>query len=147
LEEGARYHVREKCNGLTLPIVIVDQIYSFDRDILMNEIPKGKGENQVQFRKTSDSLFDNLLQIADNVGGIDEHHALNYLAVRYAEIYNRTQLMQDENYSLSSVDVRPSYLSGDRKIVDIIFSFDHHVSLSLFRMKFHIHIHQFMTNL
>jgi hypothetical protein len=115
----------EKCNGLILPIVIVDQIYSFDRDVLMNEIPKRKGENQAQFRKTSDSLFDNLLQIADNAGGIDEHRALNYLAVRYAEIYNRTQLMQDENYSLSSVDVRPSYLSGARKIVDVIFSFEH----------------------
>jgi len=118
----------EKCNGLILPIVIVDQIYSFDRDVLMNEIPKRKGENQAQFRKTSDSLFDNLLQIADNAGGIDEHRALNYLAVRYAEIYNRTQLMQDENYSLSSVDVRLSYLSGARKIVDVIFSFEHRMN-------------------
>jgi len=118
----------EKCNGLILPIVIVDQIYSFDRDALMNEIPKRKGENPEQFRKTSDSLFDNLLQIADNAGGIDEHRALNYLAVRYADIYNRTQLMHDDNYSLTSVDVRRSNLSGARKIVDVIFSFEHRMN-------------------
>ena len=114
----------EMCNGLVLPIVIVDQLYSFDRDALMNEIPKRKGENQAQFRKTRDALFDHILQIADNAGAIDEHRALNYLAVRYAEIYHRTQLMQDENYSMSSVDVRTSHLSGARKIVDVIFSYE-----------------------
>ena len=32
----------EMCNGLMLPIVAVDQIYSFDRDTLMKAIPKRK---------------------------------------------------------------------------------------------------------
>jgi len=31
--------------------------------------------------------------------------------------------MQDRDFSLSSVDVRPSRLTGARKIVDVIFSF------------------------
>lgn len=114
----------EMCNGLMVPIVMVDQIYSFDRDTLMKAIPKRKGESDDQFKKTADALFNHIIQIADNVGGTDEHRAINYLAVRYDEIYHRTQLMQDENYSFSAIDVRPSRLSGTRKIVDVIFSYE-----------------------
>lgn len=114
----------QMCNGLMVPIVMVDQIYSFDKDALMKAIPKRKGENEDQFKKTADALFNHIIQIADNAGATDEHRALNYLAVRYDEIYHRTQIMQDENYSFSAVDVRPSRLSGTRKIVDVIFSYE-----------------------
>jgi hypothetical protein len=114
----------EMCNGLIVPIVWVDQIYSFDRDTLMKAIPKRKGTDEDQFKKTADALFNHILQIADNAGSTDEHRALNYLSVRYDEIYHRTQLMQDENYSFSAVDVRPSRLSGARKVDDVIFSYE-----------------------
>jgi hypothetical protein len=114
----------EICNGLLVPIVAVDQIYSFDRDTLMKAIPKRKGESDDQFKKTSEALFNNIIQITDNAGATDEHRAINYLAVRYDEIYNRTQLMQNENYSFSSIDVKPSTLSGTRKIVDVILSYE-----------------------
>lgn len=114
----------EMCNGLMVPIVMVDQIYSFDRDALMKAIPKRKGENEDQFKKTANALFNHILQIADNAGDTDEHRAINYLAVRYDEIYHRTQLMQDDNYSFTAIDVRPSRLSGTRKIVDVVFSYE-----------------------
>jgi hypothetical protein len=114
----------EMCNGLIVPIVWVDQIYSFDRDTLMKAIPKRKGTDEDQFKKTSDALFNYILQIADNAGATDEHRALNYLSVRYDEIYHRTQLMQDENYSFTAIDVRPSRLSVTRKVVDVIFSYE-----------------------
>jgi hypothetical protein len=115
---------REMCNGLMLPIVIVDQIYSFDRDTLMKSIRKQKGTKEDQFRKTSDAIFNYIIQIADNAGEIDEHRALNYLAVRYDEIYHRTQLLQDENFSFTGIEVRQSRLSGVEKIVDVVFSYE-----------------------
>ena len=116
----------EMCNGLVVPIVIVDQIYSFDRDTLMKAIPKRKekGTTEDQFKKTGTALFNHIIQIADNAGAIDEHRALNYLTVRYDEIYHRTQLLQDENYSFTGVEVRPSHLSGTQKIVDVVFSYE-----------------------
>lgn len=114
----------EMCNGLMIPIIMVDQIYSFERDNLMKAIPRRKGISEDQFRKTTDALFSNIIQIADNSGATDEHRAINYLAVRYDEIYHRTQLMQDENYSFTAIDVRFSGLSGTRKIVDVIFSYE-----------------------
>jgi PatG C-terminal len=114
----------EMCNGLVAPIVIVNQIYSFDRDTLMKAIPKRKGTSEDQIKKTGYALFNHIIQIADNAGATDEHRAVNYLAVRYDEIYHRTQLLQDENYSVSGVEVRPSRLSGTRKIVDVVFSYE-----------------------
>jgi hypothetical protein len=114
----------EMCNGLMLPIIMVDQIYSFDRDMLMKSIPRRKGASEDQFRKTAEAVFNSIIQIADNAGATDEHRALNYLAVRYDEIYHRTQLLQDENYSFTAVEVRHSRLSGIRKIVDVIFSYE-----------------------
>jgi hypothetical protein len=109
-----------------LPIVHVDQIYSFDRNALLKSIPRRKGMSEDQFKKTTKALFDHINQIADNVGGIDEHRALNYLAVRYDAIYHTTQTMQDEKYLFIAVDVRPSRLSGARKIADVIFSYEFH---------------------
>jgi hypothetical protein len=114
----------QMCNGLMIPIVAIDQIYSFDRDTLMKAIPKKKGVSDDQFRKTGEALFNHIIQIADNAGATDEHRALNYLAVRYDEIYHRTQILQDENYSFTGVEVRPSRLSGTQKIVDVIFSYE-----------------------
>ena len=114
----------EMCNGLVVPIVIVDQIYSFDRDSLMKAIPKRKGVSDDQFKRTGNALFNHIIQIADNAGATDEHRALNYLSVRYDEIYHRTQLLQDENYSFIGLEVRPSRLSGTRKVVDVICSYE-----------------------
>jgi hypothetical protein len=114
----------DMCGGLQVPIVIVDQIYSFDRDALIKAIPRRKGEEEGQFKKTANALFNHIIQIADNAGATDEHRAKNWLAVRSADVYHRTQLMQDENYSLSTVDVRTSRLSGTSKIVDVIFIYE-----------------------
>ena len=90
----------------------------------MKSVPKQKGISEDQFKKTFSSLFNHIVQIADNVGATDEHRALNYLTVRYDQIYHRTQSMQDEKYIFTAVDVRPSRLSGPRKIVDVIFTYE-----------------------
>jgi hypothetical protein len=63
------------------------------------------------------------MQLADNAGALDEHRALNYLAVRYPGIYATTADAFRRNASLSEVEVRPSRLSGSRKILDVVFSY------------------------
>jgi PatG C-terminal len=116
----------EACNGLMVPIVVFDQLYSFDRDALLGAIPRPKGipaKEEERFRAAAAELFDRILQMADNAGATDEHRALNYLAVRYPNIYAQTAEAHAENASLTAVDVRPSRLSGVRKIVEVIFSY------------------------
>ena len=88
----------ERCNGLILPTVAVDQLYSFDRDTLIESIHKSKETNNKQFFKTADAVVEHVRQLADNVGSTDEHRAINYLTVRYDQIYTKTQLMQDRNF-------------------------------------------------
>jgi hypothetical protein len=113
------------CNGLMVPIVEFDQIYSFDIDILLQSIPRPEQIPADQFAPATEELFMRLMQMADNAGATDEHRALNYLAVRYPAIYATLAEQQAQNLSLTAVDVRLSRLSGVRRIVDVIFSFTH----------------------
>jgi hypothetical protein len=115
----------EVCNGLTVPIVLVDQLYSFDVDSFVKSIPKPTGGQRKNFEPTAEEVFSRIMQMADNAGSSDEHRALNFLAVRYPAIYSRTAEMHAENHSLAAVDVRLSRLSGARKIVDVIFTYIH----------------------
>jgi hypothetical protein len=113
----------ELCNGLMLPIVYFDQIYSFDRNTLIAAIPRPDAIAADQFTPAAEELFDRIMQLADNAGAMDEHRALNYLTVRYPAIYATAAEAYGRNCSLTSVDVLPSRLSSNRRIVDVIFSF------------------------
>ena len=116
----------DMCNGLMLPIVEFDQIYSFDADSLINAIPRPgtiPEDQEPQFRAAATELFWRIMQIADNAGATDEHRALNYLAVRDPAVYATAAQAFGRDFSLTEVDVRPSRLSGTRQIVDVILSF------------------------
>lgn len=111
------------CNGLMVPVVFFDQIYSFDRDSLIKSIPRPEKSSAKEFGAVAEELFERIMQMADNAGATDEHRALNYLAVRYPAVYTNTAEAFARNASLSAVDVRTSALSGVRKIVDVVFSY------------------------
>lgn len=113
----------EMCNGLAVPIVVFDQIYSFDRESLMKAIPRPDKIPAKEFAATADEVFDRIQQMADNAGATDEHRALNYLAVRYPAIYAATAEAHARNSSLAGVNALLSRLSGTRKIVDVVFTY------------------------
>jgi len=113
----------EMCNGLMVPIVVFDQLYSFDRDALIKAIPRPEKTAAKEFTQAAEELFDRIMQMTDNAGATDEYRALNYLAVRYQAIYTKAAEEFARNASLTAVDVRPSPLSGTRKVVDVIFSY------------------------
>lgn len=121
----------ELCNGLMVPIVVFDQIYSFDRAALIKSIPRPDKEKKTsdrQFEAAAAEVFDRILQMTDNAGAADDHRALNYLAMRYGGIYARAAEAFAGNFSLSGVEVRPSPLSSTRRIVDVIFAYTHRTS-------------------
>lgn len=113
----------ETCNGLMVPIVVFDQIYSFDRDALIKAIPRPPKTTAKDFGPAAEELFDRIMLTADNAGCMDEHRALNYCAVRYPAIYAVAADAYGRNSSLSAVEVQPSPLSSTRNVVDVIFSF------------------------
>jgi len=128
----------EMCNGLIVPIVVFDQIYSFDRDALIKAIPVPEKMSAKTFAPAAAELFDRIMQIADNAGATDEHRALNYLAVRYQTIYAVAAEAFARNESLTAVDIVPSRLSGIRTIFDVVFSFTHRATG--FTQKFFVRV-------
>jgi hypothetical protein len=113
----------EMCNGLQVPIVVFDQIYSFDRDTLIKAIPKPEKTPAKEFTPAAEELFDRIMQLADNAGATDEHRAVNYCALRYQAIYTTAADAFARNASLTAVEVTPSRLSHARKVLDVIFSY------------------------
>ena len=113
----------EMCNGLMVPIVVFDQIYTFDRNSMIQAIPKPEQISAEAFAPAAEELFDRITQLADNAGGTDEHRALNYLAVRYPAIYANAADAFGRNASLTAVETGWSRLSNTRKIIDVIFSY------------------------
>jgi len=110
----------DMCNGLLVPILAFDQIYSFDRDSLLKAIPRPDKIPAKEFATAAAELLGRVMQIADNAGAIDDHRALNYCALRYPAFYATAAEAFGRNLSLTAVEVRPSRLSGGRKIVDVI---------------------------
>lgn len=115
----------EMCNGLMVPIAAFDKMYSFDREVFINAVPLPDilKDREREFREAVRELFDRIMQMSDNAGATDEHRALNYLAVRYPAIYAKIAEQHLGNSSLTTLEVRPSPLSGVRKIVEVIFSY------------------------
>jgi hypothetical protein len=116
----------EMCNGLMVPMVLFDQIYSFDRESLLKAIPAPGGQKKEggkPLASAASELFDRIMLMTDNAGATDDHRALNYLALRYPAIYHSAAEMFGKNASLTAVEARPSPLSGTRRIVDVVFTY------------------------
>ncbi|MEV0535538.1 hypothetical protein [Kitasatospora sp. NPDC050463] len=111
------------CNGLTIPLVSFEQIYSFTSDELIAAIGKPQGMSDERFEASSHELLHRVMQLADNAGDTDEHRAINYLAVRYPRIYEKTVEAFAAESSLSGVSFHESRLSGARRITDVVFCY------------------------
>jgi hypothetical protein len=113
----------EMCNALMLPIVVFDQLYSFDVDTLLGSIPRPAKAKAEAWDAATAEVFSRITQMNDNAGATDGDRALNYLSVRYPGVYHATAERFAANASLTAVDVRPSRLSGTRTILDVIFAY------------------------
>jgi hypothetical protein len=115
----------EVAGGWAIPMLACEHIYSFDVDALIEALPRPDGISAQEFEPTAREVFSRLVQVADNAGATDEHRALNYLAVRYPNMYAAVADAHGRDASLAAVDVAPSRLTGVRKIFDVIFTFRH----------------------
>ncbi|GAA2145979.1 hypothetical protein GCM10009760_35240 [Kitasatospora kazusensis] len=111
------------CNGLTLPVVDFEQIFSFDREEFVRAMPRPEQLPADRFEPAAAELMSRLMQLGDNAGDTDEHRAANYLLARYPRIYHKTVELFAAGCALSAVDFRESPLGGARTIVDVVFSY------------------------
>jgi hypothetical protein len=115
----------DRCNGLMVPVVTVEQIYAFDRAALVGAVPRPDRVKASEFSAAVEDVVDRVMQLADNAGASDEHRAINYLALRYPAIYALAADAFARNLSLTGVGVRPSPLGSTRRIVEVIFTYTH----------------------
>jgi hypothetical protein len=111
------------CNGLIVPILLAEQIYSFDRDSLLDSLPLPENVSREKFDASAREILEQLLLLSDNIGASDEHRALNYLSLRYSAVYHLIAGAHMRDLSLSGVTVRPSKLSQTRLIMDVVLAF------------------------
>ncbi len=116
------------CNGLIVPVVVFDQIYSFDVESFVAAIPRPEKFKAEQFKAVAEEVFTRVMQLADNAGSSDKHRALNYLAMRYPPLYAAVAEAHARDASLSAVDVQSSIVGGIRTLVDVVLSFTHRVT-------------------
>lgn len=111
----------DMCNGLQLPIVVVNQNYYFTVSEFVTAMAARTGVAPDILKST----FETLLGIADNAGETDEHRALNYLTVRYSGVYTLAAQMLDpaDPHTLARVSVRPAGVQGVRRVVEVIFQY------------------------
>jgi len=114
---------QDLCNGLMVPIILFDQVYSFDRRTLIKAIPRPEKTTDTQFEAAAAEVLDRILQLTDNAGSMEDHRALNYLAMRYPGIYAKTAEQFARDFSLTQVDIRPSQLNSTRNIIEVILAF------------------------
>jgi PatG C-terminal len=113
----------ELCNALMVPIVVFDNVYSFDVDSLLDAIPRPSGAKAGQWQAAIEEIFARITQMNDNAGATDADRALNYLSVRHPGIYHLAADKFAANSSLTAVDVRHSRLASTRNVVEVIFAF------------------------
>lgn len=113
----------EMCNGLMVPLVAFDQLYSFDRESLRRSIPHRENIPEERFLETASYVLDRMTQFPDNAGATDEDRALNYLALRYNRIYEHTADAFGRDQSFSGIEVRNAPLTATRKLVDVILAY------------------------
>jgi len=119
------------CNGLTVPVVFITQLWTFSIGDLVNSIPRPDDvpeEDDASFRESARELTNRVMQLADNTGTLDEHRVVNYAVTRYAGVHHLVARQHARGYSLSGVDVRPSRLSGPRKILTVVLSFTERIT-------------------
>jgi hypothetical protein len=113
----------DMCNGLSLPVVAFDQLYSFDRESLLKSIPAPHKSKSAEFAATAAEVLDRILAATDNAGATDEHRALNYLALRYPGIYATAADAHARDLALTSIQGQPWRLSVARRVTEVRFTF------------------------
>lgn len=117
----------EQCNGLLVPVAVFDQIYTFTVYDLINSIqPPKKGMSEAEketFYDQAGELFSQMMIMVVNAGTTASDRAINFLSVRYVDIYKQAALMGNENNTLSGIETRPSPLNGPRNVIEVIFAY------------------------
>lgn len=111
--------------GSDLPWVMCNRIYYFDPDAFAAEVVKRAADvGATVDAKTVTDFFSALQQFTKNAGDGDHNRTVNYLALNYVDFYIKKAEMDAANKPFTGLTTRPSTMSGGRKLLDAILSFN-----------------------
>jgi hypothetical protein len=118
------------CNGLQLPLVTVYTTYTFPLKTFVDNLPHPQNISSEEskgptFQSIATQTFYQVMQLADNVGNMDEQRAINYLVLNYPNMYTMVAEQAMRQMTLQGVKAQqgPLSASSGRTIIDIIFTF------------------------
>ena len=108
------------CNGIQLPIVAAAQFFSFTKLHFAEQI---NAVTDIAVDVPLRLLEMLLQQVTDNAGESDEHRAINYVMLRYRQVYKLHDTMTTKEHSvLKRIRAEPRPMGG-RAIVSVIFTY------------------------
>ncbi|MFC9269916.1 hypothetical protein ACFTXJ_19335 [Streptomyces zhihengii] len=113
----------DRCNGLTLPQIAFEQLYSFDTASFLDRLPPPDGIGDDAFRASAEEVLNRVTALTDNTGSTDRHRAVNYCALRYPEIYSAAAAQYANDCALTGVDATRSEVSRARTLFDVVFTY------------------------
>lgn len=141
----------EMCNGLILPTIICDETFNFSSKQYMQDISaillqgtKISPPVTIVDDKLLSTTFAAVLRMSDNTGDTNAFRAMNFLVVRYIELYVLFYNMAINNfytkasltetrYLITTIKTQPAPIQGSQTIIDVIFSFVGQTTNTLFR--------------
>lgn len=117
----------EACNGLQLPILIANQIFVFTETDFINNVV---ASTAIPAQSVA-STFAKFMSVGDNAGATSEHRALNYLVLRYPNLYTIADSMLNGSSganTFASISARRAEVQGTREIVEIVLHFVNRVT-------------------
>jgi hypothetical protein len=105
-----------------LPMLIFDQLHSFDADTFAKSLQKATGLAEIDPTFVADML--RTLTSISGPGLTGEHRALNYLVLRYPKLYQLAFEKAQKGFSLRSVRFSRPPATGGRTLVVVLLTFD-----------------------
>jgi hypothetical protein len=117
------------CGGLLVQMVACDAFYSFTLSEFVRELSTkaepalSRGNiTEEQFSNIARELFLRITSSLENMGGLDQHRALNYMLVQHPGPFVAVAQRADTAI-LDSIETRLNMTPGARRIVTVIFTF------------------------
>jgi hypothetical protein len=108
------------CNGLTLPYLIFDVVFNFDKPAFIADIPLPKGADEAKFRATANEIFGQIATLIPTGRGMER--ALAYLFMKDPNLYQVIWNAYNQNAQLTSIETKPAPVNSTQNLVDVMIT-------------------------
>jgi PatG Domain len=110
------------CGPMQLPLVIFETLYIFEREQLVKSMSRPEKIPPDEFQAIAQEVFDRMMLPNKGTG---LYRGINFVNIFYDKVHGLAVSKISEGFSLISVDVRPSPVSGPHQLAKVCLKFRH----------------------